>query len=92
MNKMFDGASIMILVDEGKISLHDPVTRFIPHLDKWMMIDEKDESHVLQKPLVRPVTIQHLLSHTSGLTGLSELQKVTDSESAAESSLSQFGN
>src|SRR5882757_122167 len=81
MTKMFAGASIMMLVDEGKVSLDDPVTKFIPQLSKWMVVEEKDADHVLLKPLVRPVTIRHLLSHTSGLTGLSELQQVTGSDS-----------
>ncbi len=75
MSKMFVGASIMMLVDEGKVSLDDPVTKFIPQLNKWMVIEEKDESHVLLKPVTTPVTIRHLLSHTSGLTGMSELQQ-----------------
>ena len=81
MTKMFVGASIMMLVDEGKVSLDDPVTKFIPQLGKWMVVEEKDTNHVLFKPLVRPVTIRHLLSHTSGLTGMSELQQVTGSDS-----------
>jgi CubicO group peptidase (beta-lactamase class C family) len=81
MSKMFVGASIMMLVDEGKVSLDDPVTQFIPQLDKWMVVMEKDEGHVLLKPPVRPVTLRHLLSHTSGLAGSSELQKVTGSDS-----------
>lgn len=81
MSKMFVGASIMMLVDEGKISLDDPVTKFIPQLNKWMVIEDKDTNHILLKPLVRPVTIRHLLSHTSGLTGLSELQQVTGADS-----------
>jgi CubicO group peptidase (beta-lactamase class C family) len=81
MSKMFVGASVMMLVDEGKLSLDDPVTKFIPQLDKWMVVEEKDKSHVLLKPPVRPVTIRHLLSHTSGLTGMSELQQVTGSDS-----------
>ncbi|HET6247373.1 MAG TPA: serine hydrolase domain-containing protein [Tepidisphaeraceae bacterium] len=81
MSKMFVGASIMMLVDEGKVSLDDPVTKFIPQLSKWMVVEEKDQGHVLLKPLVRPVTIRHLLSHTSGLTGLSELQQVTGADS-----------
>ena len=68
MTKMFAGASIMMLVDEGKVSLDDPVTNYIPQLAKWMVVEEKDENHVLLKRLVRPVTIRHLLSHTSGLT------------------------
>jgi len=81
MTKMFAGASIMMLVDEGKVSLDDPVTRFIPQLEKWMVVEEKDPSHILLKPLVRPVTIRHLLSHTSGLSGSAELQQVTGSDS-----------
>src|SRR5438067_8665492 len=81
MTKMFAGASVMMLADEGKVSLDDPVTKFIPQLEKWMVIAEKDESHVVLKPLVRPVTVRHVLSHTSGLTGSSELQKATGSDS-----------
>jgi CubicO group peptidase (beta-lactamase class C family) len=81
MTKMFAGASVMMLVDEGKISLNDPVTKFIPQLKKWMVAQEKDQSHVLLKPLVRPVTIRHLLSHTSGLAGASELQQVMGADS-----------
>jgi CubicO group peptidase (beta-lactamase class C family) len=81
MSKMFVGASIMMLVDEGKVSLDDPVTKFIPQLNKWMVVEEKDQSHVLLKSTVRPVTIRHVLSHTSGLAGMSELQQATGSDS-----------
>ena len=81
MTKMFAGASILMLADEGKVSLDDPVTKFIPQLEKWMVIAEKDASHVLLKPLVRPVTVRHVLSHTSGLTGSSELQQATGADS-----------
>lgn len=81
MSKMFVGASIMMLVDEGKVSLDDPVTKFIPQLNSWMVVEEKDDEHLLLVRPVRPVTIRHLLSHTSGLTGSSELQKFTGSDS-----------
>src|SRR5258705_13678870 len=47
MTKMFAGASIMMLVDEGKVSLDDPVKKFIPQLEKWMVVEEKDQSHML---------------------------------------------
>src|ERR1043166_1864147 len=66
MTKMFAGASIMMLGDEGKVSLDDPVTKFIPQLEKWMVIAEKDSSHVLLKPLIRPVTVRHIFSYTHG--------------------------
>jgi CubicO group peptidase (beta-lactamase class C family) len=81
MSKMFAGASVMMLADEGKVSLDDTVTKFIPQLGKWMVVGEKDQSHVLLKPPVRPVTIRHLLSHTSGLAGMSELQQVMGADS-----------
>src|SRR5260370_19179913 len=76
MTKMFAGASIMMLVDEGHVSLDDPVTKFIPQLSQWMVVEEKDQSHIVLKSPVRPVTIRHVLSHTSGLAGMSELQRV----------------
>jgi len=81
MSKMFAGASIMMLVDEGKVSLDDPVTNFIPQLSKWMVVAEKDEVHLLLKPLLHPVTLRHILSHTSGLTGSAEVQQVTGADS-----------
>jgi CubicO group peptidase (beta-lactamase class C family) len=80
MTKMFAGASIVMLVDEGKVSLDDPVTKFIPQLSQWMVVEEKDQSHILLKAPVRPVTIRHVLSHTSGLAGMSELQRVTGAD------------
>lgn len=80
MTKMFAGASVMMLVDEGKVSLDDPVTKFIPELGKWMVATESDAEHVLLKPPVRPVTIRHLLSHTSGLAGQSELQRAVGAD------------
>ena len=80
MTKMFAGASIMMLADEGKVRLDDPVTKFIPQLTNWMVVEEKNSSHVLLKPLARPVTVRHVLSHTSGLTGMSELQRATGSD------------
>src|SRR4051794_36786324 len=36
MSKMFAGASVMMLVDEGKVSLDDPAAKFIPQLNQWM--------------------------------------------------------
>lgn len=83
MTKMFAGASIMMLVDEGKLSLDDPVTKHIPQLSKWMVIEEKDDSHILLKPPTTPVTIRHILSHTSGLTGSSELQQTVGSDATS---------
>ncbi|MDR1958812.1 MAG: beta-lactamase family protein [Planctomycetaceae bacterium] len=76
MTKMFAGASLMMLVDEGKVRLDDPVTGYIPQLEKWRVLEKGEDGVQLLKPLEQPVTIRHLLSHTSGLTGGAEIQQV----------------
>jgi CubicO group peptidase (beta-lactamase class C family) len=80
MSKMFVGASVMTLVDEGKLNLDDPAEKHIPQLRKWMVAAEKDDAHVLLKAPARPVTLRHLLSHTSGLAGSAEVQQVAGSD------------
>jgi len=81
MTKMFAGASVMMLVDEGKLSLDDPVSKHLPELANWMVAVEKDDAHALLERPERPVTLRHVLSHTSGLTGMSELQRATGADS-----------
>ena len=54
MTKPVTCAGIMILIDEGRLALIDPVDKYLPEF--------KD-----QKP--RPVTIRELMTHTSGIPG-----------------------
>lgn len=54
MNKMFTACAVMKLVEQGKLSLDDPISRHLD--DSW--IPEVDKSKVL---------VKHLLTHTSGL-------------------------
>jgi CubicO group peptidase (beta-lactamase class C family) len=51
VGKQFTAAAIMTLVDEGRISLDDSVTKYWPEVGKWW----------------HPVTVGHLLTHTSGM-------------------------
>jgi CubicO group peptidase (beta-lactamase class C family) len=51
ISKQFTAAAIMKLRDEGKLSLNDPITKFLP----------------LMPPAYRKVTLQHLLTHTAGV-------------------------
>jgi CubicO group peptidase (beta-lactamase class C family) len=60
MTKPITATALMILVDEGKLSLDDPVAKYIP-----AFADAKTESG---EP-VRGLTVRHVLTHTSGLTG-----------------------
>ena len=74
MTKPMTATAVMILVDEGKVSLDDPVTKFIPALKNLMVVESKEDGRLVLTQPVREVTIRHLLSHTAGFAFLSEIQ------------------
>jgi len=73
MTKPITALAVMMLQDEGKLSIDDPVMKHLPEFKGQMLINEKTaEQTVLVKP-TRPITIKDLLTHTSGLVGNSPL-------------------
>jgi CubicO group peptidase (beta-lactamase class C family) len=60
MTKPITATAVMILVDEGKLSLDDPVEKFIPAFA---------DAKLKNGEPVQGLTIRHLLTHTSGLVG-----------------------
>jgi CubicO group peptidase (beta-lactamase class C family) len=67
MTKNFTGVGIMMLAEEGKLALRDPVERFIPEFhEQRVAATTGPDSGRLATPL-RPVTIADLLTHTSGM-------------------------
>lgn len=60
MTKPFTATAVMILADEGKLSIDDPVEKYIPSFANSMLRDGTP---------VRGLTIRRLLTHTSGLGG-----------------------
>ncbi|MFM2168258.1 MAG: hypothetical protein RIS79_2629 [Verrucomicrobiota bacterium] len=73
MTKPMTALGVMMLQEEGKLSLADPIEKHLPEFKGQLMIKEKSaEQTVLVKP-ARPGTIKDLLTHTSGLVGNSPL-------------------
>ena len=64
MTKPITSVATMILVEEGKVALDDPVSRFIPEFGDVVVLTDAGERVAPD----RPITIEHLLTHTSGLT------------------------
>lgn len=72
MSKPITSVAAMMLVDDGKLSLDDPVAKYIPAFANVKvgveMSDESGKRPLSLEPLRRPITIEDLLRHTSGLT------------------------
>jgi methyl acetate hydrolase len=69
MTKPVTSVAIMMLFDEGKLKLDDPVSKYLPGFDNLQVItkfNEKDATYET-RPAKRPITIRHLLTHTSGM-------------------------
>jgi CubicO group peptidase (beta-lactamase class C family) len=74
MTKAMTAAGVMVLVDEGKVKLEDPVEKYLPEFHGQMVAAERDENHVLLKKSPRPITVKDVLCHVSGLVNQSPLE------------------
>jgi CubicO group peptidase (beta-lactamase class C family) len=69
MTKPVTSAAIMMLVQEGDIGLDDPVSDYLPAFEEQRVIENfnpADKSYTT-RPTTTPMTVRHLLTHTSGL-------------------------
>ena len=64
MTKPLTSVAVMILVEEGAVALDDPVSKFIPAFTEVTVLNDAGE----RVAPARPMTVEHLLTHTSGLT------------------------
>ncbi len=77
MSKPITGAALMMLVDEGRVRIDDPVETYLPEFAGQWLITEADEAHqVLRKP-AHPITVRNVLTHTSGLPFRSDMEVPT---------------
>lgn len=68
MTKPVVGTALMILAEEGKLAVSDPVEKYLPEFRGQWVIDGASDGKTrnLKKP-ARPITIRDLLTHTSGM-------------------------
>jgi CubicO group peptidase (beta-lactamase class C family) len=70
MSKPITSVAAMMLVEDGKLSLSDPVAKYIPAFaDVKVGVEKPGQAPALAlEPVNRPISIEDLLRHTSGLT------------------------
>lgn len=75
--KSITATALMMLVDEGKVRLDDPVSAYLPEFrDQWLVASVDDEQMQLRKPR-QPLLVRHLLNHTSGMPFASAVEQPT---------------
>lgn len=67
--KPITAAAILILRDEGKLDLDDPVEKYLPEFEGIKLEIKEKNGEVERRDPVRKFTIRDLLTHTSGLIG-----------------------
>ena len=76
-SKPITAVALMMLVDEGKVALDDPVAKYLPEFqDVWLAADTAADHRLLKRP-ARPISVRDLLRHTSGLPFASALERPT---------------
>jgi CubicO group peptidase (beta-lactamase class C family) len=67
--KAITSTAVMMLWEEGKFRLDDPISQYIPEFANAMVLDSlvEADSSFLAIPATEPITIRHLITHTSGI-------------------------
>ncbi len=88
MSKPMTATALMMLVDEGKVNVEDPVEKYLPEFKGQMLIAEHDNDHTLLKKPSHPILVREILSHTSGLPFMSRVESKIDTRPLREAVLS----
>jgi len=67
MSKIITSVGVLILMEDGRFNLDDPVSNYVPEMKDLKVLTGGTAEAPTLEPLKSPITIKHLLTHTSGL-------------------------
>jgi len=88
MSKPMTATGLMMLVDEGRVSLDDPVEKYLPEFQGQLLTVEQNQERTLLKRPAHPITVREVLSHTSGLPFMSRIERKIDTYTLPEAAIS----
>lgn len=59
--------AFMTLVEKGLVSVDDPVSKYFPEISEKVLTAVNDDGTIQTRPVSKPMTFAHLMSHSSGL-------------------------
>jgi CubicO group peptidase (beta-lactamase class C family) len=68
MTKPITSTAVMMLYEEGKLTLEDPISKYLPEFKSPRVLVKPESGALYTVPAKREITIRDLLRHTSGLT------------------------
>ncbi|WP_171470010.1 serine hydrolase domain-containing protein [Frigoriglobus tundricola] len=77
MTKPMTAAALMMLVDEKKVALDDPIEKYLPEFKAATVLAYQDKDTTLLKKPARAPTVRDCLRHTSGMPFRSALEEPT---------------
>lgn len=79
MTKPVTAVAAMILVEEGRLGLDDPVARYLPRFGQLEVVDtRRPDGGWTTRPLETPLRVRHLLTFRSGIGGYAETDDPLD--------------
>lgn len=77
--KIVTSVALMMLYEQGRFELDDPVAKFLPEFSDMMVLKADAKSSEDCAPAKKPILIRHLLSHSAGLSyGFIEPESIID--------------
>jgi CubicO group peptidase (beta-lactamase class C family) len=70
MTKAITSVAFMQLVEQGKLKLDEPISKYLPEWEKVTVLQKNEDNTWGEVATTTPITARHLLRHTSGLTSV----------------------
>ena len=88
--KAITSVAFMLLVEQGRVSIDDPVSMYFPGIPNTVVTKVHEDGSYETRPAAQPMTFVHLLSHTSGL-GAGLVREIRAAQGAPSGAPAGFG-